>query len=110
MASKRVKNGAKKLTNSVKNVMKRVNFINTEAAKTPFLRAFTKPGKNACVNAPSPNKRRNKFGSLNATKKISLQSEAPRALAVNKSRIKPKIRENKIPKLFVKKCFIIKSR
>ena len=58
-------------------------------------------GIKTCVNAPSANILRNKFGSLNATKNISLYIFAPRIEAVNKSRKNPSILDTKIPALFV---------
>lgn len=53
------------------------------------------------MKAPSANIRLKRFGSLKATKNISLYIFAPRAEAVNMSRKNPKILENKIPKLLV---------
>ena len=64
-------------------------------------------GINTCVNAPSANILLNKFGSLNATKNISLYIFAPRIEAVKRSLKKPKILETKIPALFVNMCFKI---
>jgi hypothetical protein len=45
--------------------------------------------------------RRNRFGSLNAIKNISLYIFAPRADAVKRSLKNPRILEIKIPKLLV---------
>lgn len=44
-----------------------------------------------------------RFGSLNATKNISLYIFAPSTEAVKRSLMSPKIRETNIPILFVKK-------
>ena len=105
-----VKNAAKSKTTKVKKSIKIVNLVKTEAAKIPFFLAWAKLGINACVKEPSPKSLRNKFGSLNATKNISLQIPAPSTEAVIRSRTKPKMRETKIPKLFVKKPLNIPIR
>ena len=67
---------------------------------------FVKFGKNACVKAPSPKIRRNKFGILKAIKKRSLNMPAPRIEAVKRSLISPKILEVMMPTEFEKKPFI----
>ncbi len=59
-------------------------------------------GMKLCTNAPSAKIRRNRLGSLNATKKISEKILAPRIDAIRRSRTKPKIRDVKIPALVVK--------
>lgn len=87
-----------------------INLIKISLKNKLFFLALTKFGKNAWTNAPSPKSRLNKFGNLNATKKISLQTLAPRLAAIIKSLIKPKILEVKIPELFVKKCLSIYLR
>jgi len=51
-----------------------------------------------------------RFGSLKATKKISLKIEAPRVDAIKRSRISPRIRERKIPAEVVKKALKIITR
>ena len=53
-------------------------------------------GMNACEKAPSANKRRRKFGILNATKNTSAPIPAPNILAMTISLKKPKIRERKV--------------
>jgi hypothetical protein len=53
-------------------------------------------GTKAVVNAPSANKERNKFGSLNETKKASAIIPAPKKLAKIISRKKPVMRDNKV--------------
>jgi len=72
------------------------------AEKTELCLEFEYAGIKTCVNAPSAKKRRNRYGSLNATKKMSLYMFAPSADAVSKSLKNPKILETKIPKLLVK--------
>src|ERR1700712_1391960 len=49
-------------------------------------------GTNAALNAPSPNNRRNKLGSFNATKNASATGPAPNIAAINMSRANPKTR------------------
>jgi len=71
-------------------------------AKTPLFLDAMNDGMNACVNAPSAKIRRKRLGSLNATKNISDQTEAPSADAIRTSRPNPVIRESRIPKLLVK--------
>ena len=71
-------------------------------AKTPLCFEAIKEGINAWVNAPSAKIRRNKLGSLKATKNISDQTEAPKAEAISTSRPRPVIRDISIPKLLVK--------
>ena len=46
----------------------------------------------ATLNAPSANRLRNRFGSLNATKNASAIIPAPRKFAISKSRMKPRTR------------------
>ena len=87
-----------------KRVIKKIidkNITNILAEKTPLWSVFAKAGIKTCVNAPSAKILRKRFGSLKAMKNISLYTLAPRAEAVNKSRMNPKILENNIPKLFV---------
>lgn len=68
---------------------------------------FINAGIKLCINAPSANMRLKRFGSLKATKKISLYMLAPKVEAVKRSLIKPNMREISIPILFVKKFFKI---
>ena len=58
-------------------------------------------GTKAEVKAPSANRLRNKFGSLNATKNASETRLAPRKLAKTISRKNPVMRDNsvKLPKV-----------
>jgi len=72
------------------------------AEKTDLCFELAYAGINTCVKAPSAKMRRKRFGSLKATKNISLYMFAPSADAVSKSLKKPKILEINIPKLFVK--------
>ena len=102
MAINLVKKGAKTATSRVKMVINKKNLISTLATKVAFLLALTKPGKKACVKAPSPKSLLNKFGNLKAIKKISLQTPAPKIPAVRRSLKSPRILEVKIPALFVK--------
>ncbi len=93
--------GKKVMTNE-KAVKKSRNRKKIVVAKTPLCLLATKEGINACVNAPSAKMRRKRLGSLNATKNISLHTEAPKAEAISTSRPKPVTRENRMPKLLVK--------
>jgi len=54
---------------------------------------------NACENAPSANKRRNKFGIRNATKNACVVAPAPKIEATSISRTKPVMRDNKVKPL-----------
>ena len=58
--------------------------------------ASAKIGKKACEKAPSANRRLKKLGILNATKKASVNSFAPKSLAIMKSLISPKILDIKV--------------
>lgn len=58
--------------------------------------ASDKIGMNACENAPSPNSLLKKLGMRKATRKASVNSLAPKNLAMKKSRTKPKIRDKKV--------------
>ncbi len=49
-------------------------------------------GTKAALNAPSPNRRRNRFGSLFATKNASATGPAPISAAISMSRMKPRTR------------------
>ncbi len=49
-------------------------------------------GTKAALNAPSPNRRRNRLGSLSATKNASAMGPVPRMAAMRISRTKPKMR------------------
>jgi len=66
-------------------------------AKTPFCFEEINDGMNAWVNAPSAKIRLKRFGSLKATKKMSVQMEAPNAEAMVTSRPRPVTRENNMP-------------
>src|SRR5256885_202435 len=57
-------------------------------------RFFTSPstGTNAWEKAPSAKSRRSRFGMRNATKKASVARPAPKARAMKKSRMKPRMR------------------
>lgn len=100
-----VKTGANNITVRLKISIKPVNLSKISTLKRSFLFVDTKFGKKACVKAPSAKSLLKRFGSLKATKKISLHMLAPRMDAVSISLINPKILETKIPKLFVKKFF-----
>ena len=101
----------KKLSNRVmireKSAINIINFKKTETEKTLFLFEAVYEGKKLWVNAPSANILLKRFGSLKATKNISLYIFAPRIDAVSRSLMKPKILEKSIPKLFVKIDFKI---
>ena len=71
-------------------------------AKTPLCLDAINEGMKACVNAPSAKIRLKRFGSLNATKNMSDQMEAPSAEAISTSLPRPVTREKSIPKLLVK--------
>ena len=71
-------------------------------AKTPLCREAMNEGIKACVNAPSAKIRLKRLGSLNATKNMSDQMDAPNAEAMRTSRPRPVTREKSIPKLLVK--------
>ena len=71
-------------------------------ANTPFCFEAINEGIKAWVNAPSAKIRLKRLGSLKATKKMSVQMEAPNAEAIVTSRPRAVRRENKMPKLFVK--------
>ena len=58
-------------------------------------------GTNACEKAPSPKRRRSRFGMRKATKNASVASPAPKILAMKKSRTKPRIRETSVKLLTV---------
>ena len=53
---------------------------------------FAKIGTNAELNAPSPNRRRNRFGNRKATTNASATQPVPSEAAIRISRTKPKIR------------------
>ena len=76
-------------------------FLNTVYANLGLNFAFAKEGKKLCVKAPSAKMRLKRFGNLKATKNISEYIFAPRIEALNKSRIKPKILELNIPRIFI---------
>ena len=78
------------------------NSMKIWTAKTDLLFAAVKLGIKLWAKAPSAKIRLNRFGSLKAIKKISLKIFAPKKEAVNRSLIKPRIREKSIPILFVK--------
>jgi hypothetical protein len=80
---------------------KSINLIKILTANTPLCFEAINEGIKAWVNAPSAKMRLNRFGSLKATKNISLHIEAPNALAIKTSRKSPVTLENSIPKLLV---------
>src|SRR5688500_5064508 len=53
-------------------------------------------GTNACANAPSPTRRRSRFGMRKATKKASVRAPAPKVTAMRTSRTKPEIRDSSV--------------
>ena len=65
------------------------------------LRYSPSSGTKAWEKAPSANIRRNRLGSLNATKNASVAASAPKLRAMTKSRTKPRIREIKVKPLTV---------
>jgi hypothetical protein len=64
-----------------------------------------KQGKKIELREPSPKKRRNRLGKVNAKKKASKINPAPKTAAKITSRISPKILDPKIEKLTVPKFF-----
>ena len=91
-----------KFTRRVRKKIIDKNTIKIFAENTPLCWVFAKAGINTCVKAPSAKILRKRFGSLKAIKNMSLYMFAPRTDAVNKSLKNPRIRDIKIPKLFVK--------
>ena len=53
-------------------------------------------GTNAAVNAPSPSRRRNRFGKLKAVTNASLNTEVPKIAAPSRSRPRPSTRETTV--------------
>ena len=80
---------------------KRTNLKKILLEKMPLSFEVVNDGKKLCVKAPSAKILLKRLGSLNATIKISVQIFAPKMEACNMSRIKPKILEKRVPKLFV---------
>lgn len=109
-AIKNAKKSLKSVTISDNPRIKSKNFENVRYVKRDLLCEFIKEGMKLCVKAPSAKIRLKRFGSLKATKNISLYMFAPRIEAVSKSRMKPNILEVKIPILLVKKDLIIMGR
>ena len=66
--------------------------IEPTAAKPSVASRPLNSGTKAALNAPSANRRRKKFGSLNATKNASATGPAPRIAAIRISRAKPRTR------------------
>src|SRR5258706_12960870 len=66
-----------------------------------LLRYSARIGTKACEKAPSPNRRRRRFGMRKATKKASVASPAPKILAMKKSRTKPSTLETSVKLLTV---------
>jgi len=58
-------------------------------------------GTKAWEKAPSAKSRRNRLGSLKATKKASVMRPAPKARAIRRSRMKPVMRESRVKLLMV---------
>src|SRR5690348_14492864 len=58
-------------------------------------------GTNACENAPSANRRRNRLGMRKATKNASVAAPAPKTQATSISRTNPRIRETRVMLLTV---------
>jgi len=93
--------GKKMMSNEIL-IKKSKNLKKIAVAKTPLCLEATNEGINACVKAPSAKMRRNRLGSLKATKNMSLQMDAPSADAIKTSRMSPVTRDMSIPKLLVK--------
>jgi hypothetical protein len=55
-----------------------------------------KAGTKAALNAPSPNRRRNRLGSFSATKNASAIGPTPSSAAISMSRAKPRTRLSKV--------------
>jgi hypothetical protein len=67
-----VSSSGKRVTHKEKPISMRINLKNIAVAKTPFCFEATNEGIKAWVNAPSAKIRLNRFGSLKATKNISV--------------------------------------
>ena len=75
---------------SQKAMTANVSWANCFAAPAPSVcNSPEKAGMNAALNAPSPNRRRNRFGSFNATKNASAIGPVPISAAISMSRAKP---------------------
>ena len=73
--------------------------IKTWVAASPCsARVAASTGTKAWLNAPSANKRRNKFGMRKATRKASVTALAPKALAIRVSRANPVMRDSRVSK------------
>ena len=59
-------------------------------------RAKASVGTNAWLNAPSPNRRRNRLGMRKATLKASVIAVAPKVAAISRSRIRPVTRDARV--------------
>ena len=66
---------------------------------SPLLEISPKIGTKAWEKAPSANNRRSKLGSLKATLKASVHSEAPKLRAIRVSRSRPVIRDSMVREL-----------
>ncbi len=84
---------------SSKAQLKRVatRSISSLVAASPSLaRLAASTGTNAWLNAPSANRRRNRFGMRKATLKASVMALAPKVEAISSSRTRPVIRDTKV--------------
>ena len=79
------------------------NFVKILYVKIDLFADLVKEGIKLWVNAPSAKILLKRFGSLKATKNISLYIFAPSMDALSKSLKRPNIREVSMPRLFVKK-------
>ena len=80
----------------------RVWLRNWKAFCLDFLSSWEKTGINAEVRAPSPRRRRNKFGSVNAKMNAELMIPTPRIENVAMSLQRPRMRDSRVIKLTVK--------
>jgi len=104
-ASNLVMGSGKKVMSKENTIKNSKNRKKIAVANTPLCFEAIKEGIKACVNAPSAKIRRKRLGSLNATKNISDQMDAPSAEAISTSRPRPVTRDIRIPKLLVKMDF-----
>ncbi len=77
---------------------------NRRASAGSSLSSFVYRGIKAAVNAPSPNSRRNRFGTMNPIKNASSTIDAPNVAANTASRTKPNTRDTNVNPLTNAAC------
>ena len=90
--------GGKKIPELMRGIGKGIREFNSAKSS---IEEEIKEGMKACVKSPSAKIRRKRLGTFNAMKNISDHTEAPSAEAISISRIRPVMRESRIPKLLV---------